>query len=235
MTRHKHSKRALQVLAPAVLALAVTGCMRDPAFTGSATMPYDATQRHPIYLETSQAVVEIATGSQTHLDSAQAVQVDAFAQAYRREGERTVYVQAPSGAVNDATATALVAPIRHRLISSGVAPSNIVYQTYDATGMRDAPIRLSYQTLEAKAGPCGLWPTSISHSPNNNSWYNMGCAYQNNLAQMVVNKRDLITQRDSDPVDAARRSTVIDRYRRGEATQSDTSSTAVNLSDTRSN
>ena len=219
---------------PCTLAILVAGCgMREPTHT--ASIPYDASQRHPIYLETTQAVVEIQTGSSVHLDSAQATQVDAFAQAYRREGEKNVYLQAPSGAGNDAVATAMVAPIRHRLISAGVAPSRIVYQTYDARGAQQAPIRLSYETLEAKAGPCGNWPGNIGNNIDNRQWYNMGCAQQNNLAQMVVNKRYLITRRDSTLVDAQRRTVVLDNYRQGRPTQSDTSSTDVNLSDTRAN
>lgn len=221
---------------PCLLALLAAGCqMRDPAFTGAATMPYDARERHPIHLETTRAVVEVAPGTGGHLDSAQATQVDAFVKAYRREGENRVYLQAPSGAANEAAATATVAPIRHRLISQGVAPSSIIYQTYDASGQLDAPVRLAYDTLEAKAGPCGLWPTSIGSNPHNQQWYNMGCASQNNLAQMVADKRDLITQSDTTPVDAARRAVILDKYRKGERTAADTSDTDVNLSDTRAN
>ena len=212
--------------------LAIAGCQSTPKYT-SSIVASDVRDRHPIYLETNQNVLEIATGTNVHLDSAQAAKLDAFATAYRREGEKSVYLLAPSGGQNDGVATALVAPIRHRLISQGVSPSSIVYQTYDATGMGAAPIRLSYETLEAKAGPCGQWPQDITKVTANRSWQDFGCSSQNNLAQMVANKEDLITQRDTTPGNTARRVDVLEKYQSGEQTVADTSSSKVNLSDTK--
>ena len=211
--------------------LMVAGCQTDPRHTASINTPSSVQQRHPIYLETSQNTLEIETGTNTHLDSAQATKVDAFTSAYRREGERAVYLLAPSGGQNDAVATALVAPIRHRLISAGVSPSKIIYQTYDATGLGAAPIRLSYETLEAKAGPCGMWPEDMNKTSKNTDWHNFGCAGQNNLAQMVVNKQDLITQRQTDVADTARRVEVLGKYRTGENTAADTTVSSAALSD----
>jgi pilus assembly protein CpaD len=49
--------------------------------------------------------------------------------------------------------------------------------------------------------------------------WNHGCATQRNLAAMVTNPADLVQPRSETPVYAARRSTVLDKFRKGEATQ----------------
>ena len=44
-----------------------------------------------------------------------------------------------------------------------------------------------------------------------------GCATQNNLAVMLADPADLKQPRKMDPADAARRDTVLEKYREGEA------------------
>ena len=62
----------------------------------------------------------------------------------------------------------------------------------------------------------------ISSSPldgadfENREYWNFGCASQRNLAAMVENPADLVQPRGEVAVYAARRSTVLDKYRKGE-------------------
>jgi len=72
------------------------------------------------------------------------------------------------------------------------------------------------------AWTCGLWPEDIGPSIKNKSYfenkqyYNFGCATQRNLAAMVDNPADLVQPRGESPSYSARRSTVIDKYRKGQ-------------------
>ncbi len=77
--------------------------------------------------------------------------------------------------------------------------------------------------MAAETGPCGLWPHDISPTYDllhwqNKPYWNHGCALQRNLAAQVDNPADLVQPRAEAPALAARRSTVLDKYRKGEPT-----------------
>ncbi|TMJ29922.1 MAG: pilus assembly protein CpaD, partial [Alphaproteobacteria bacterium] len=90
-----------------------------------------------------------------------------------------------------------------------------------ADPMRLATIRILYPNMIAEAGPCGLWPHDIGPSLDgadfqNREYWNFGCANQRNLAAMVENPADLVQPRGDTPAYAARRSTMLEKYRKGE-------------------
>jgi pilus assembly protein CpaD len=96
------------------------------------------------------------------------------------------------------------------------------YRPSDPTKL--ATIRLSYPTLVAQAGPCGIWPYDLGPTTDrehneNVEYFNLGCATQRNLAAMASNKSDLIQPRGEVPPYTGRRTTVLDKYHRGETTQ----------------
>jgi pilus assembly protein CpaD len=79
--------------------------------------------------------------------------------------------------------------------------------------------------VAADAGPCGLWPQDIGSSNfrehvENRQYWNFGCATQRNVAAMVENPADLAQPRGETPVYRARRTVVLDKYRKGEGTVS---------------
>jgi pilus assembly protein CpaD len=85
-----------------------------------------------------------------------------------------------------------------------------------------AVITVNYPQLAAQAGPCGEWPDDLGPSADrkhfeNIQYWNFGCATQRNLAAMVANPADLVQPRAEGPIHAARRSTVLDKYRKGES------------------
>ena len=75
----------------------------------------------------------------------------------------------------------------------------------------------------ASAGPCGMWPHDLGatldreHSDNLEYW-NFGCAAQRNLASMVDDPSDLVQPRGEAPAYNARRTTVLDKYGKGQST-----------------
>ena len=79
----------------------------------------------------------------------------------------------------------------------------------------------------AEVGPCGEWPEDLGVAPvptlgtlppsmENRPYWNFGCATQHNLAASVVNPEDLIQPRAETAPMAARRQTVIEKYRKGD-------------------
>jgi pilus assembly protein CpaD len=114
--------------------------------------------------------------------------------------------------------------VKSALASAGVPAHAVVtrrYQVEDESRM--ATVRLSYPKMVAQAGPCGLWPkdlgaTSDTSYNKNDEYWNFGCAHQRNLAAMVANPADLVQPRAEAPVYVERRTTVMDKFRKGEST-----------------
>jgi pilus assembly protein CpaD len=84
-------------------------------------------------------------------------------------------------------------------------------------------MRLHYPKVTADVGPCGLWPYDLGPTYDrehneNRQFYNFGCANQRNLAAMVENPSDLVQPRGETPIYTGRRTTALEKYRRGEST-----------------
>jgi pilus assembly protein CpaD len=105
-----------------------------------------------------------------------------------------------------------------------VPSQGIVVRPYrPASPARLATIRLTYPRITAEAGPCGLWPHDVGPSDfaaydSNKPYWNLGCATQRNLAAMVDNPADLVQPRGDTATYTARRTVVLDKYRKGEST-----------------
>ena len=79
-----------------------------------------------------------------------------------------------------------------------------------------APIRLSYTALRARTNTCGLWPDDLQGDQQNRSYYNFGCATQQNLAAMVKDPADLVSPQPETRPYATRRQEVLGKYGKGD-------------------
>ncbi len=220
-----------RVLPAAVLAatvLAVAACNKTPQYAVTGSIPFDYRERHPIRLTENDHTVHLLIGTGTGvLTAEQRAQVASMASTWRREGTGHVLIETPKGTANTRTAAYAARETQSILRASGVPSRAIIARTYAAEPSALGPVRLGYLRIEAEAGPCGLWPEDIGASlspsltrvhPNvaNQPYYNFGCSTQQNLAAMVEYPEDLVQPRASTPAYAARRQTVIEKYRKGE-------------------
>jgi len=188
-------------------------------------IPTDSRQRHPIVLKEGVRSVELFIGSRRGgLTGAQRADLVSFARNWKREASGGILVDLPAGTPNEAAAASIWHEIRSTLIASGAPPNAIASRPYQpADPNRLATITLRYPTTVASAGPCGYWPHDIGssgsriHSENVEHW-NFGCAQSRNLAAMVDNPADLVQPRGEVPPYTGRRTTVLDKYHRGEST-----------------
>lgn len=212
--------RRLAVCAGAVaIAMFAAGCqMNRSQHTGSLPLNYD--QRHPITVGFKPVdIIVHADPYAGGLSAEDATQVAALARQYRNSGQGVIYLQAPSGSAADSAVHASAGQIRQILSREGVDPSVLAVHTYRADGRAGAaPMKLVFYRYAAEAGPCGEWPENVAHNPSNAQHENFGCASQRNLAAMVEDPRDLLGPRGDAPRDAMRRTTVQDKYRKGEDT-----------------
>jgi pilus assembly protein CpaD len=228
MTLHRDDRRrhaALLALMSATLLLA--GCKHDRGDT-TASIPTDYRLRHPITVKEQPRMLELLVGSRRGgLSAEQGAEVLAFAQAWNREGTGGVIIDVPAGTENERAAAETVHEARAVLAAAGVPPNGIEQRPYRPANPKAlATVRLSYPRMMAEAGPCGVWPEDLG--PNlenpgymqNRTHWNHGCAGQRNLAAMVSNPADLVQPRAETPASTARRTTVLEKYRKGEPTGS---------------
>jgi len=220
--------RAALVLRAALVAgsaLAVCGCVTDQQVAGGPPpVPNDYRLRHPITISEADRTYELFIGSgRGALTPAQRAEVLAFAQTWKSDATGGVIIDLPQGSGNARAAADALPEIRSLIAATGVPPESIVVRKYHPAERLIATIRISYPKIVAQAGPCGLWPKDIGPSMTdeyfeNQPWWNLGCASQRDLAAMVDNPADLVQPRGEVPAYEARRTVVLDHYRKGEST-----------------
>lgn len=213
------AKLAPSLVLGLVALLSLSGCGgmgKDSMSTGS--IPDDYRTRHPIVVTDVQHSLDlpVAQGS-NRMTIGMSDTVSGFAQDYRNASTGSVQIMVPQGSANAAAAASVVRQVRSQLIAKGVPATKIIERPYQAQVQGDAaPIRLSYVATTAVAGPCGQWPEDLANDTSQNkNWENFGCASQANLAAQLANPSDLIAPRGMTPIDADRRTQVINNYRAG--------------------
>ena len=191
----------------------------------TASVPSDYRQRHPIVVRESTQTLTVFIGDRRGgLTATQRTEVSAVASGWRREATGGIVIEVPFGGSNEGAASSAAREIRAVLSAAGVPHHSIEvrpYRTQDP--VRLGTVRVNYPKMAAQTGPCGLWPDDIGPTTDKAYWsnrphWNHGCAMQRNLAAQVDNPADLVQPRAETPILASRRSTVIDKFRKGEAT-----------------
>jgi pilus assembly protein CpaD len=218
---------AVRLLAMLACATALTGCVTNQLANQevSGSVPSDYRQRHPIVLKEEPRTVELFIGSKRGtLTGAQRADVAAFAREWRREASGGILVEVPSGTPNEFAAVSAVREVRAILAAVGVPPNGINIRPHRTSDPRKlATLKISYPRIAGDVGPCGLWPHDLGTTADrehleNREYWNFGCASARNLAAMVDNPHDLVQPRGETPAYSGRRTTVLDKYHRGEST-----------------
>jgi pilus assembly protein CpaD len=214
-----------RALAFASIAAMLVGCKTtsEPEITN--TIPHDFRARHPIAVREKDQTMTVFVGDRRGgLTPVQRAEVGALAASWRREATGGFIIEMPLGGSNERSATGVAREVRAVLVANGVPAHSIEikpYRTQDPVRM--GTIRINYPRMVAETGPCGLWPDDVgptlnSAYSNNRQYWNLGCAVQRNLAAQVVDPQDLVQPRAETPALTSRRATVLENYRKGQAT-----------------
>lgn len=212
-----------RLLAPLAFTLALAGC---GGFNG-ANEAYDSpADNHPIAVSADMQTLSVpAPRAKSGLTDDERHAVAAFAAAYKERGHGALTVSTPSGSANTTSAMNMLVDVRDILTEEGIPAGMIGYKPYQPSGTdTQPPLILSYKRYVATPSPCGDWSLDYAKDPANGVPPNFGCASQNNLAVLVADPADLVTPRAMMPSDANRRTTVFDKYRKGEVTAAERSS-----------
>ncbi|MEQ8480626.1 MAG: CpaD family pilus assembly lipoprotein [Hoeflea sp.] len=179
-------------------------------------VPDDYRTSHPIVVAEQERTVDIPVGTgDRELTVSMREIVRGAANSYKSSASGAVRIMVPSGSANAGAASVVSAEVAAILQDEGIPRNRILTSPYNASSPNDAaPIRIAYLAISASTGPCGRWPDDlVNDTSENKHWANFGCAYQNNLAAQIANPGDLIAPRGMSPIDAERRSAVIQTYR----------------------
>ena len=209
-------------LALCVMAFGLAGCYTTREVTD--TIPNDYRLRHPISIQEGERTVSLFIGNRRGtLTPAQRADTVALAHAWKREATGGIVIDVPAGAPNHRSAAEAAREVQALLFAAEVPPHVVSvrsYQPYNDDKL--ATLKVKYVRMTADAGPCGLWPKDLGPDSDpiwreNRPYWNLGCAYQRNIAAMVANPADLVQPRGEAPIYTARRTTVLDKYRKGES------------------
>jgi pilus assembly protein CpaD len=214
----RHSPLALLAVAGGLAVLAGCSVNDVPAVEAYGALPSDYRLNHPIAVEEAVDTLDVPVALYTErLTDAMRANVVAFAQKFKASGSSVIAVVAPSGSPNQTIAAGIAVQIEDTLRNSGVAGEQIDYRVYHAgSNERNAPIRIAFSRVVAHTAPCGPWPDQLSVSRENRNYFAFGCATQQNLAAVVDNPLDLLYPRGLTTADAARRASVLEKYRAGD-------------------
>lgn len=204
--------------AAGALALVLSACGHpiDP-YEATGSVPEDYRTNHPILIDEQITTIDVPVSADAARLSADVrSNVTFFAQGFVQSGAGVLAVVAPSGSPNQAAAAAVAVEIEDVLVNAGVNPAAIDYRVYQASPQeRIAPVRLAYSRIAATTAPCRPWSDQLTVTAQNRHYGNYGCSTQQNMAAMVTNPLDMLYPRGLTPADAARRATVIEKYRQG--------------------
>jgi pilus assembly protein CpaD len=221
--RSRRVRAALPLLAALGCATMLAGCLNEQVAT---PIGFDYRLRHPIAIKEGPRTIQLFIGANRGgLTPEQRADVLAFAHTWRREATGGVVIDLPTGTRNEFAAASAVQEVQAILAAAGVPPHSIEVRPFRPSDPgKLATLRLNYPTTLADAGPCGQWPHDLGPTwdrehNENMEYFNLGCATQRNLAAMVDNKADLVQPRGEVPPYTGRRTTVLDKYHRGEPTE----------------
>ncbi len=204
------SNRTQGRAAPALLlaAFALGGC----ALGGH---PRTVETDFPIAASREPYLIEVPVSDK--LDETEARRVEAFARRYRALGEGELTVAYPQ----EGASKLFVADVIAHAHTQGVKPGQIVTGAYAPSSEGERGVVLSFYAADALKTPCPSRWTPDAPNPTNDNAARFGCATQTNVAAMLERPRDLAEPRPLSPADLSRRSTVLDAYRAGKATQAE--------------
>ncbi len=176
-----------------------------------------STERFAIEVREHPEELKLAAHAQG-LSPNQTAALNVFIDHWQTVNGGDVLVKTPSNAGDPHAIYRATVDAKDYLVAHGVSPDRVRVVNYDAGGDKAAPVVVGYAAYVAQAPKCGQDWENLSATKDNREYNNFGCAVTANLAAEIANPADLLAPHASDPADAERRQTVLDHYRKGEAT-----------------
>jgi pilus assembly protein CpaD len=199
-------------------ALLLLGACTTPAsgLKSGEKPPVTPTQRYK--LEAEQTPEQIALGVHPDgLSDHQRAALADYARGYIEAGGEEVTIRTPTQ--GGETAQRMAEAAKAALSAAGLHDSELRLEAYSAD-RPNPPVLLTYDRWRAKPIVCGKSWQNLTATRDNQTQENFGCATTANMAAEIADPRDIRAPHAADPADATRRAVVLDKYRKGEITSS---------------
>src|SRR5690606_956268 len=140
----------------------LAGCAGTDIFARD-TLPGGYQANHPILVAEAPVNLDIAVGyGSAGLSSGDRARIAAFAAEARQHATTQVLVLRPANSANASIAATLAAQARDAVIAGGVPAHLVGIATYSvADPAIAAPIRLTFNRLQAVTQPCGVFTSNV--------------------------------------------------------------------------
>jgi pilus assembly protein CpaD len=196
--------------------LALSACAGVPD-KKTDTPPVTPSERYAMRVDPAPQELKLGPHA-SGLSPAQTDALRVFVGLWDADDRKPITIMAPEHGPPAAAVFRTAAGARDNLIAAGVPASEIQLVGYEAAGVGDAPIRISFMSYTASGPQCGRAWEDIAKTYSNESYRQFGCAVTANMAAQIADPEDLLHPRALAPSDAVRRENVLDKYRSGTVT-----------------
>lgn len=207
-------KRYTQTIPALICALLATACSTIEE-RHQASQSVD--KRHPIVVDTQVAALDIATDSYGGLTARSRQEVSLFVRDYKTTGTGVleIHVATPSYEMAEAE-------IRDLAVIQGVPSNRVVVRSFRPPQGSRTAVRLAYARYVAAVPSCeqANWGENLGMSYDNVPYPSFGCATQQNIAAQMADPLDAVRAKPMDAASADRRTTIFDKYEKGQPTSS---------------
>lgn len=176
-----------------------------------------ASKGHPIAFVAKDEYLDIEVPPNgLGLSRNQYVDVYRFALRFQTEGEGTLTMALPAHSQRAA------GDIRRAVREAGLSSPHLARSGRS----RGHVITLAYKRPIAVAPHCGHWYKDAGRDGDRVPYPDFGCSTQKNLANMVVNSRDLLTSQEETPAASERRVRIWSKYVMGDVAAAQTPTVA---------
>lgn len=206
-------------LCAATLLFAACQTFDDGPIANYDTSPVDA---NPASVQLTTDVLKVdLPATRNGLSDVDKRAIEHFVTRFEDVGRGELIVTSPVGGANAQQALKSVADIRQLAHARGVEYDQMSVRTYDADGVKAAPMMLAFKRYEAVAPDCPLLSqVDMSDVANNSELETIGCSVNANLAAMIADPADLRGDRMIAATDTTRSDDKTERYQAGEAIES---------------
>jgi pilus assembly protein CpaD len=200
-----------------VLALAgsAAACATKPPPASGPRAGLTPTEQYAVKVTSAPDQILLAPHAEG-LSAAQSAAVAALVDRWRDAGGGPIVIQAPDHGGGQAFHAANA--VQAELAALGVHEDRVSLVGYESGDRQGAPIVVGFDRYKAEGPVCGKVWGSFTSTAENRPNSNFGCAMTANIAAIIANPADLAGPRPMDPADAARRETVLGKYRAGSVT-----------------
>lgn len=220
-------KPTVSLIAAGIGLSALAGCSSvAPSNVPDTYLQGTVLDRNPIGVAKHTEFLEIDIHPEaSELSLADKAGIYDFVAAYRDHGHGPLIMSLPESTANPQLAVEAVAEARAIAYENGVQYDEIAGTAHGAGSDVVEPMILAFQSYEAIAPDCpSLASVNFSDISSNNELPTLGCAVRSNQAAMIADPADLLGTRALGQGDPLRRAVILEKFRQGESTGSNRSS-----------